>query len=775
MAPISRSVASSGYQKLPQHADFGYDEVAVKKTNPHPPPASTPLLTKSPAPAARSPFDGGAPRWTVPAAVAIAIAGLAAFGNSLDGAFVFEDGPAVVANETIRRLSPLSEVLSPPVDSAVAGRPLVNLTLALNYAWAGLDVRPYHAVNLAIHLAAALTLFGLVRRTLSLPVWRGRFDAAAPVLAIAVALLWAVHPLQTASVSYVGGRTETLLGLCFLLTLYCYVRGATSARWLPWHLAAVVACALGMASDVGMVAAPLVALLYDRAFLSGTFGDALRRRWPLWAALAATWIVLAAVAVRSDGQSIAAVEGHAASGWDYLRSQPEYIVRYVRLCFWPRPLVFDYGTQPLAATWRSVVSGLFVLALVVGSVWMSRRRPWLGFLGLAFCLLLLPSSIVASTAGQVAAEHRMYLPLAVVATLCVLAAYFAFARLLSGESLDDEIRSLVWKVVPALLLAGVAVGLAYLARHRNRDYRSPFALWQSTAASWPSNARAHRTLGQEWLKFDRYREAQESFATSVRLDPQHPDGYIGLGDLDRKLDRGRTALENYTQAIRLRPDSSDAYYRRGLAQAMSGRSEAAVADFNRALELAPRRGDVYASRGAVYSALEKHDLAIADFDEAVRASRREPTVYFGRGNAYAAAGQFQSAIDDFTRAIELQPEYVAAYIDRAANRWKLGQTAEALLDYTRAIGLQPSFVPVYYSRALLLTAVGRNAEALADIEYALELDPNYADGYRRRAAVKYRLGDFDGAWADVAAFRSRGGTPDDQFIESLSKASGRSE
>src|SRR5208283_163030 len=79
------------------------------------------------------------------------------------------------------------------------------------------------------------------------------------LLALTIALLWALHPLQTESVTYIVQRAESLCGLFYLLTLYCVIRGSTSAAnprsafRLPhsafvWYSAAVLACILGMAT-----------------------------------------------------------------------------------------------------------------------------------------------------------------------------------------------------------------------------------------------------------------------------------------------------------------------------------------------------------------------------------------------------------------------------------------------------------------------------------------------------------------------------------------------
>ena len=181
--------------------------------------------------------------------------------NSFGGVFVLDDVRAIVRNPTIRTLWPLSVPLSPPSESTVSGRPVANLSFALSAALAAerpaaagadglapgqfvaLDPTPFHAGNLLIHLAAALALFGVVRRTLLSPRLRDWFEAAAAWLAFAVALLWVVHPLHTSAVTYIVQRVESLMGLFYLLTLYCAIRASdgrgdeAGGRLRPWRRA----------------------------------------------------------------------------------------------------------------------------------------------------------------------------------------------------------------------------------------------------------------------------------------------------------------------------------------------------------------------------------------------------------------------------------------------------------------------------------------------------------------------------------------------------------
>src|SRR6185436_951824 len=165
----------------------------------------------------------------------------------------------------IRQLWPLSVSAGAPIQSAMAGRPVVALSLAVNYAVGELSPSVYHAWNLGLLVLTGLVLFGIIRRTLALPRLSNRFGHAASPIAFTCALLWVVHPLQTEVVDYVTQRTESTMGLFYLLTLYAAIRAMTSesGRSLKWEVASIVASLLGMASKESMVTAPVMVLLYD--------------------------------------------------------------------------------------------------------------------------------------------------------------------------------------------------------------------------------------------------------------------------------------------------------------------------------------------------------------------------------------------------------------------------------------------------------------------------------------------------------------------------------
>ncbi len=405
----------------------------------------------------------------------IVLAAVAVFSDSFAGPFVFDDVIYIEPNPAIRTLWP---PWAPMVDT---NRPVGLWSFAVNYAVGGLNVWGYHATNLVIHTAAALVLFGIIRRILSRGRLAARFGSAASGLALATALLWLVHPLQTESVTYIYQRYESQMGLLFLLTLYGFIRGADSPSYQAalWYIGSVACCLLAVATKEVAVVAPLLILWYDRAFVAASWREIVRRRWAFYAGLAGTWVVLAAIMLSHGSKYPAAgvlvVEN--VSPLQYALSQPGVIAHYLRLCFWPTGLCLDYG-WPVADTAAKIIPPLLlIVALLAITVWSIFRWPEWSFVGAWFFLILAPTSSLFPI-KDLAFEHRMYLPLAAVTTGVVVGGWVA------GQWLVRRgiIPLLPLQATGGLLVMFVGLALGTLAFQRNLDYRSELSIWKDTVA-----------------------------------------------------------------------------------------------------------------------------------------------------------------------------------------------------------------------------------------------------------------------------------------------------
>ncbi|CAM9935733.1 unnamed protein product, partial [Phaeothamnion confervicola] len=495
---------------------------------------------------------------------------LAVYANSLFNEFVFDDFGGIDGNPTIRQLWPLGQCSTPCAWSAglnqqVHTRPLLNFSFALNYALGGLQVWGYHAVNVAIHIANALLLFGILRRTLSLAVVRKKLGDAGVPLSFAVALLWALHPLQTESVTYVIQRAESLVALLYLLTLYCAIRGAEPGRAAAWHAASVIACFLGMATKEVMVTAPVAVLAYDGIFLAGSFGLALRRRAWFYAGLALSWVLLAYLVV-STGElfKLYAESGGSKDGyepWTYALTQGGVILHYLRLSFWPSPLVLDYD-WPVAKGLGEALPSLFAIgALVAATVWgVIARKPW-AFAGAWFFLILSPTSSIVPL-EDLAFEHRMYLPLAAVLGVTVVMGYAGARDVVSRYQMSP--RAAV--TIGVVLLVAVAAIFGALTVRRNTDYANQLSIWRDTIVHAPGKARVNLNLGEALARTGRYEEAIFHYRAALRRKANYPEAHNNLGVALVALGQLEEAVGHYREAIRLSPGYAEPYNNLGFVQ-----------------------------------------------------------------------------------------------------------------------------------------------------------------------------------------------------------------
>jgi tetratricopeptide (TPR) repeat protein len=588
-------------------------------------------------------------------------AGLCVYWNSLDAPFLWDDQLAVLSNQTIRALWPPWAPLLPPIETAVAGRPLVNLSLALNYWLGGLDVRGYHALNLTIHLSAALLLFAVVRRTLEGASLRQPLGEDAAHVAFLAAGWWSIHPLLTEVITYTTQRTTALMGLCFLLTLYCAIRALDSprrARW-RWHASAVMACACGMASKEEMVVAPIVLVLYDRIFVFSCGRDAWATRKHLYCGLASTWAGLAGFmwwwprsTVRLD----------PADSWTYLLSQAQVIPHYLRLALWPDALVLDYGVLQPVPVGDAIAGGILVAALLTATIVALWRWPKLGFLGAVFFLTLAPTSSLVPITSEVGAERRMYLPLAAVAVLLVL----------SGQQLVARARS-AWpshrRVVAAAaiaLSAGWVVSLAARTISRNAEYDNPVALWRSSVDHWPQG-RARLSFAIELVKAGQSDAALRQLRAAVR---DYPQAQFALGVELAAAGDETGAIHALDAFIAAAPEGADRIPARLLMGRLlfaAGKVEESAQHFRKVVALAPTNLDAQLSLGDVMWTQGRYADAASHYRTAVGMQPNRADSQIRLGNALAQMGQLQAAEEHFRAAVALEErnEVARSQLNRA--------------------------------------------------------------------------------------------------------------
>ncbi len=643
----------------------------------------------------------GALRRLAPWVLLIAV-GLA-FGPGFSAPFVL-DSTNIYKMRVIRDLADPAMLLN--------ARPLFTVTLAINYALHGFEPTGYRVLNALVHALAAWCLFAVIRRCLLLPTLGGRYTPArAAALALVASLLWALHPLQVQSVTYVIQRGESLCGLAYLVAMLCGLRAAGSERPLPWLALCGLAGLAGLGAKQVIVTLPVMLWVLDRTLLEGALLRAVRRCW--WAVALAAVAGLAGLAYITDfgrgffaRNSTAGFALESISPLRYLSSQPGVILHYLRLSFWPDALCIDHGWPLPRTVWGVVLPGIALgVPLVLGLIGCARRRPW-AFLPLAFFIHLAPTSSFMPIADLLM-EHRVYLALAPLALGLVLA----------GEALTR--RAPASRVPVAWVLAGVAIlGLSARTIVRNLDHHDSEGLWRTCIALNPRHGRALTNLGARLL--DR-------------------------GEIDEALALLRRAVEAD------QPYTHQAPVYLGKALLAQGQPQEAWDILTVAAASHDHSGELQQTLGDTAHALRRPDLAVEHYRRAFEFDSANDRHLFSYGWTLFELGQLAKADDIFAwgaRAIPTDTVILSALavVRSEAKHPEAGaawQAAYAALPYLPAFSEtdRESWSRHLRTRLQLgrsAARLGRWRDAREQLSLALEVQPGLPDAEAERVEVEAR-------------------------------------
>lgn len=640
-------------------------------------------------------------RWWMPAT--LVLAGLAVYLNSFIAPFILDDDQILLALRDLREGEAWAFFFS-------TRRVLLHVTMWLNYQLGGEDPLGYHLVNTAIHITAGLALFGVVRRTLRLPLLHQRFGTAADGLAFAIALLWLVHPLNTQAVTYIIQRGESMMGMFFLLTLYAAIRDleplVSSHRRtsLPeaflWPAIAILCCLGGMLSKEVMIAAPLAVVVYDWTLTRLPLRDLLRRRGVLYLLLTATAGVL--FLPQTQAAASAGFGYESLTWWQYALTQPLVILKYLRLSLLPYPLVldrmhpaqhtlFDHPDIPWVMALVRVSVPVLIVGVAVGSTgWaLIRRRPW-AMVPAWFFLILAPTSSILPIADLMV-EHRMYLPLIAVVMVVVLGGYAFLKR-----------RAAAGAPVMAGAFVLVTLVLSILTVSRNHDYRSEQAIWQTVVERAPHNPRGWHHLGSAWFAEGDREQAYACWLRTIELGPRSfPEAYLNLARIDLEAGRIDTAVARLEQGLSLRPNDLDFRLALGIAQLTANRIDEATATLEAVLadeaNATPgsRRTRARAANALAGIAIRQQtlDVAQARLDEALTLDSRLVDAHVNRGTLLARQGDFERAIAAWGAALQLDEHRPDVYTNIGEVCLLRGDLARAEANLMRALEINARYAP----------------------------------------------------------------------------------
>jgi tetratricopeptide (TPR) repeat protein len=508
------------------------------------------------------------------------LAGLLAYANCVSKTLVFDDDAWIGDHPELEH--PLAYFKS------MEGRPLLAASILALHQVGRNNPLAHHVLNVLVHIATGLTLYGLVRRTLLAPRFDGRYADRAPCLAFGAALLWLLHPIQVQCVTYVIQRGESMAGLFYLLILYALVRANEDAsRWrVAWYALSVVSLVLGFGSKEILASAPAAVILFDRVFLSRSVRELVRRRWLYYLVLLLVWGAF------TGWHLTRATQAQGGIGFNmeltpkkYALTEAGVILYYLQISVWPRGLAIDYQSWPWSETLSdampdaAIVGGLLVLTAIC-LFW----RPALGFVCAWFFIVLAPTSSVLPIVDAVF-EHRLYLSLA---SVTILAVFFG----------DWLLRTIGLGRLRPYVLASVAVALGVLTHLRNEEYRNRAEIWTVAVNRMPDSVRARANLAQGLIAENRTAEVIPLLERALELSPTDPTSLQNLAAAHEILGDFASAAEFYQRLAEYYPKEARHWRMYGASLLVLGRWAEAADAYEKAIERDENMGEARYGRAA---------------------------------------------------------------------------------------------------------------------------------------------------------------------------------
>jgi len=595
-----------------------------------------------------------------------------AYRPAVSADFAFDDVTSIIDNPALHWETVSWDAFRGLFESVRLPRRFVaNLTFALNHVAGGLEPGGYHLVNILIHLLVGAALAVLI--SLYLRAHCEPRDAEYRLLVITLAVLaFLVHPLNTQAVTYVVQRMASLAALFALLSMAMYLAGRTGMLRGPaivWYVLAFLFFVLGLGTKENVAIVPVVLLTYEWCFHRDLWRD---RLWRIWGGsrakraglsvlvLSIVMLAVAGALTWLGGNPIRLFEPWPRrdfNGIERMLTQTRVHWLYLSQLVWPAlarlNLDHDFSVSRGLLQPPSTLFALVSLALLIGgAVYLAVRRPQLGFPLLAYFEFHAFESGPVSL--ELVFEHRMYLPMAMLAIAAAVMLY--------------RLRSRVRIFVLAMALGCVAL-LAGATRMRNETWSDSVALAYDIAQKSPEKPRAWSNLAGAYRRAERFAEAEDAFKKSLVLDPGQSKAHFGLGSLYLEMGRAEEALAEFQRVLLIQPTNTLAAYLVGQALEDLGKSEEA---FTYYMNL----GQALALRGRAVEALEPLRRAVA-----MKAT--SSPAHNALGNAYLMADMKESAMQEYRVALEYDSDNVQALYNLATLLDEIGNTTDALPLYQR--------------------------------------------------------------------------------------------
>ncbi len=671
----------------------------------------------------------------------LSLAVILAYGNTLFHSFHFDDIPSILEKPWIRGLDKIPEFIF-----SYWQRPLVILSFNLNHAISEFEVWSYHVFNILFHLAATLLVYQLAQLIVrispaTLTVQSENKSSPIPFLA---ALLFALHPLNTQSVTYISSRSSVLATCFYLASLILFFNGvlkrkkavssvqSKKSKGVVYFFMAAVCFIFGVLSKQIIFSLPIVLFLFHFYFISSA-------RFSRWCVEQLKWIVFAAVPLGGAiiykqfwvrGFAAASTTPYSAS--EYFLTQTFVIpFEYLRKLMFPFNLNIDIDFPVISngSVWTNWTGILALSAYTAACILVSRRRDvsfnrrLIGF-GMAWILItLLPTSSVVPLL-DLAVEHRTYLPMVGFVLLSAALIAGLWHRIQTRIQEHGNDGSWLKPIVPVCVLL-MLVCYATGTLKRNTTWKDEISLWSDAKKKSPNLVRPYNNLGEAYDKLGEYDKAIPQFEAALQLNPHYFFALNNLGNIYGKKQEYAKAMHYFEKTLAEKPDYSPAHYNLARAQHLTGKPREAIESYRRAIRFNPYFEQAFYNLAnlALQSGLVEE--SIQNFKQFLNMQPGHAKARFGLGNAYAMQGKFDLALAEFQQSAKLDPAFIFPAVNIANIHLQQGNIDAAIGTYDEILSRQPEIAGVHKNLGMIFYQVKPDLEKAAfHFQESLRLEPN---------------------------------------------------
>ena len=376
---------------------------------------------------------------------------------------------------------------------------------------------------------------------------------------------------------------------------------------------------------------------------------------------------------------------------EYWFTQCKVLLMYLKLAVWPWPLRCSYElphVDSIATFCMYVVPVLLMSAFAIVLLW--RNHP-VGFVFFFVGAILAPTSIIPILT-EMAAERRMYLPLAALIVLVVVGIYLFAKRQLRLRVVDGGSASEFKTPLVAGLLSIACVGLVYgvVSAHRLVDYYNETLMWQQVAETQPYNFGAHYNLGLLYNHAGREAESLAELEAAVAAKPDYLLAQVRSGFALITAGRLPEAVESLKVALAINPDYAPALNNMGIANSKMGQYPAAIEDLEHAIRIAPAFVQAHINLSQALAGAGRTADAIKQVQIAESLAGDDPDSLHDLAIILVANNQPQRAIELLERAVQLRPDFAAAHNQLGIALAQSGNAPRAMVHFRRLMQLNPS-------------------------------------------------------------------------------------